>query len=545
MKAKVGRGGGFRGVLDYALNKDDARIVGGNMSGLDARELAHEFGAARALRPDVDRPVWHTSLSAAPGEKLSDEQWQSLAQEFMKGMGFSESTPFLVVRHAAGEDQNTPLGQGPTTEHVHIIASRIDLAGDLWHGKWEARTAIELTQQLEKKFGLIETKGLDAERPEKKRASKAETERGERLGETPARTQLQDKVSAAMEGGATVREFVDRLHASGVNVRPNLASTGKMNGFSFELGGVAFKGSDLGKAYTFSGLQKSGLDYSPARDTAFLAGLTTQPLNTPRRAVSSPVVPVANRTTAPKQRIQKIGKLPRSFVPRAGLSKIARAAIDTIDQLAKALRKWQTQINQTLWFYQELARTERQKLAAQALANVKKRAELASAPTKSTAPAVASQAHSSPAQSTAPPAVASQPKAAQPPKAQELDKLRQLVDSAILGKGIKKTDALISAVRAGDAASIDKLLDAGAVSSLRAIDAAKLVDDARFKRLIEAEGTSALDSAGLRDLSKKVTSPEIRQRLDALAKAAKVQAHSGSGAGFGNGVKNSGPRGPS
>lgn len=520
MKAKVGRGSGFRGVLDYALGKDDARIVGGNMSGLLSRELAHEFSAARALRPDVDRPVWHTSLAAAPGEKLSDEQWKGLAEEFMRGMDFGSTTQFIVVRHASGEDQNTPIGQGPTTEHVHIIASRIDLAGELWHGQWEAKKAIELTQQLEKEFGLIQTKGLDAERPQKKKASKAEIERSERLGETPARVQLQDKVGAAIAGGATIKEFVERLHASGVNVRPNLASTGKMNGFSFELGGVAMKGSDLGKAYTFSGLQKSGLDYSQSRDTAFLASLTTLPLNQPRRAVSSSVAPVSDRATLPK--IQKLGKLPirlRTAVA-PGLAKWARDAMHSIDQLAKALRRWQTQLDQSLAMHRHIQRAERERLAAQARASIAQRAALANAPAQVTATAVTSQA--------------------QP---HDLDKLRQLVDLSIKGKGIKKSEALIRAASAGDAASIDKLLDAGAVASVRTLDsAAKSCDDTTLKKLIEADGT-ALDASSLRELSRKVSSPETRQRIEALAKH--VATHAESGSGVGNGVKSRGPKGPS
>lgn len=518
MKAKVGRGSSFRGILDYALSKDEGLIVGGNMSGQDPRQLAAEFGTFRALRPDVDRPVWHASFALAPGEKLDEFRWSQIADAIHEGMDFSPDAPFVAIRHLAGEDQNTPIGKGPTTEHIHFIASRIDDEGKLWHGQWEVRKAIELTQKLEKEFGLIQTKGLDAERPQKKKASKAEIERSERLGETPARVQLQDKVGAAIAGGATIKEFVERLHASGVNVRPNLASTGKMNGFSFELDGVAMKGSDLGKAYTFSGLQKSGLDYSQARDTAFLAALTTLPLNQPRRAVSSSVAPVSDRATLPK--IQKIGSLPirlRTAVA-PGVVKWARDAMHSIDQLAKALRRWQAQLDQSLAMHRHIQRAERERLAAQARASIDKRAALANAPAQVTATAVTSHA--------------------QP---HDLDKLRHLVDLSIHGKGIKKSEALIRAASAGDAASIDKLLDAGAAASVRTLDsAAKSCDDTTLKKLIEACG-NALDASSLRELSHKVSSPEARQRLEALAKHVTTHAESGNGSG----VKSSGPRGPS
>ena len=52
MKAKISRGGGFRGVLNYILDKGEAEIVGGNMSGQTPQELTREFGITKALRPD-------------------------------------------------------------------------------------------------------------------------------------------------------------------------------------------------------------------------------------------------------------------------------------------------------------------------------------------------------------------------------------------------------------------------------------------------------------------------------------------------------------
>ena len=45
MIAKISKGNGFRGALDY-LFKEDAEIIGGNMIGHDPRSLAREFGCA-------------------------------------------------------------------------------------------------------------------------------------------------------------------------------------------------------------------------------------------------------------------------------------------------------------------------------------------------------------------------------------------------------------------------------------------------------------------------------------------------------------------
>jgi len=259
MKAKVVRGRGFRGVLTYILGKEkQAERIGGTMVGVTPRELSTEFAAARKLRPDVERPVWHCSLSLASGERLTPEKWGAVVEDFMERMGFSADTPWVAVRH-----------QDTANDHVHVVASRIGLNGNVWAGHWEARQAIEATQELERKHGLTITPGLGDGRAEQKSLTSNELNMALRTGQEPARQRLQRLVAEASEGSPTATEFVQLLQDSGVKVRANLASTGRLNGFSFELEGVAFKGSDLGRAYRWQELSKR-VRYDPDRDAEAL-----------------------------------------------------------------------------------------------------------------------------------------------------------------------------------------------------------------------------------------------------------------------------------
>lgn len=267
MKAKVGRGSGFRGVLDYVLdegagatNAKDPEIVGGNMGGRTARALAQEFGAVRRLRPDISRPVWHCSLALPEGERLESDGWNEVVGDFMRRMDFPEATPYVVARH-----------QDTEHDHVHIVASRVGLDGRVWLGQWEARRAIEATQALEQVHGLTLTPGLGDARAERKKPKKTEVEMAIRKGEQPPRMMLQAAIDAAVEDQPNAVEFARRLMDAGISVRANIASTGRMNGFSFELDGIAMKGSDLGKSYTWQGLQARGVTYEQARDGRALA----------------------------------------------------------------------------------------------------------------------------------------------------------------------------------------------------------------------------------------------------------------------------------
>jgi hypothetical protein len=73
-------------------------------------------------------------------------------------------------------------------------------------------------------------------------------------------------IDDALAEKPTAPQLAERLTAAGVTVHANMASTGRCNGLSFELDGVAFKGSALGKTYGWKGLQERGLSYEQDRD---------------------------------------------------------------------------------------------------------------------------------------------------------------------------------------------------------------------------------------------------------------------------------------
>lgn len=257
MKAKVNRGNGFRGLLDYALGESkNHEIVGGNLAGQTARELAAEFKVSRQLRPEAKNPVVQFSLSLPPGEDVTPEKWRAITDDFVSMMQL-DGHQFVAIKHNDTEHR-----------HVHLIASRIALDGSLWHGQWEAFRAIEATQKLELMHGLTITPGLDSVDAEQHKAKlkKPELERALRTGEAPVRQLLQNIIDDAVQGDPSVTAFVERLEAAGVTVKPNVASTGKLNGFGFSINGIPFKGSDLGKKYGWKGLQQQGVTYDQDKE---------------------------------------------------------------------------------------------------------------------------------------------------------------------------------------------------------------------------------------------------------------------------------------
>lgn len=92
-----------------------------------------------------------------------------------------------------------------------------------------------------------------------------------RIGEKPSRLTLQSLLDQAMEGRPATSEFFSRLELEGVLVIPNLASTGKVSGLAYSYQGILWKGSDLGKKYSWNALIAGGIDYDQVRDAPVIA----------------------------------------------------------------------------------------------------------------------------------------------------------------------------------------------------------------------------------------------------------------------------------
>lgn len=267
---KIRRGSGFRGVLSYLLDHDDPEFIAGTVPGGTAKQMTQEFVALSQTRSDIAKPVWHNSLRLPAGEHLDNAKWADIAADYMREMGFDDAAQWVAIKHN--------LHDG---EHIHIVANRVQPDGSIYLGKNDNFRSTRIIAGLEKKYGLTITQSADYDEqgsvvmPEKSNPTKNEIDKSMRTGKAPERSLLQSVIDEALSARPTVTDFTDRLQTAGVSVRPNIASTGRVNGLAFELNGLTFSGSKLGKKYSWSKLQKR-IDYKPDRDNALLQKLKIQ-----------------------------------------------------------------------------------------------------------------------------------------------------------------------------------------------------------------------------------------------------------------------------
>ena len=266
MIGKQIKGKGFRGLLNYLEGKEQAQLIGGNMSGRNARELSAEFGLSRALNPHAQRKVYHANLSLPKNERLTNQQWGEVAAKYLEQMGYVNNQ-YAVYRHYDQEH-----------DHIHIIASRIRLdTAKIVHDSWDYKRSEVVIRKLEREYGLQEVASSSKriERTvstgQKRRIEREEEDyrqgRREVPPELPIKQKLQQLILMTAAEQPTMKVFFERLQELGVEVKHGYTRTGKSKGISYCYEGQAFSGTKLGAAYTFPGLQKHlGVDYQSERD---------------------------------------------------------------------------------------------------------------------------------------------------------------------------------------------------------------------------------------------------------------------------------------
>lgn len=153
MIAKIVKGGNFRGVVNYILDKEkDAKIlVCDGLFSENKDKIVMSFEAQSGMNPRVTKPVGHIALAFSREDKhrLTDRTMAGIALEYLERMGIKD-TQALVVRHF---DKEHP--------HVHIAFNRIANDGRTISDRNERIRSTCVCKELTLKYGLHMANGKD------------------------------------------------------------------------------------------------------------------------------------------------------------------------------------------------------------------------------------------------------------------------------------------------------------------------------------------------------------------------------------------------
>jgi hypothetical protein len=269
MIPKISTGKDFKGCLDYLFdrgrkNEKIVEFVASNCSGITEDKILPDILKTLDGKPEIKNPLLHISLSAAAEDgEISREEWYKVVELFREKMGLDDQYAYACVRHRETDH-----------DHVHLAVSRIPAVGRPWRDSYSHRRAIAACRQIEEELGFTVVvpgtrKGGRVAPPNKDEKSKIKKAKKDQKHAPVTKVTLQKWIDEILaEGQITASQFVRRMAAFGVMAKPNLARTGRLNGFSFrsEEQKWAFKGTELGSEYKLAGLMDKGLIYNPRHD---------------------------------------------------------------------------------------------------------------------------------------------------------------------------------------------------------------------------------------------------------------------------------------
>ena len=152
MIAKIGRSENLYGALAYnnlKVEKENGQILFTNKiietpnGAYTVAQLTQSFEPYLIANRNTQYHTLHISLNPDPKDRVSDDQYREMAQEYMREMGYGEQ-PFIVFKH-------TDIDRS----HIHLVSVCVDEQGKKISDKFEKMRSMNLCRELERKHGLI------------------------------------------------------------------------------------------------------------------------------------------------------------------------------------------------------------------------------------------------------------------------------------------------------------------------------------------------------------------------------------------------------
>jgi hypothetical protein len=302
MITKVKANKSFRGTTKYVLDKEKAKIIGGNMYGKSTNELVDQFTLSAHLNPQLKDPCYHLMLSVPKSDRtLNDDELANLSQRHLASVivlsqlkgdesqvkqpdkriadtklnqlidEFIESElpayDFFIARHSDKEH-----------DHTHIVTSRVNNLDGKSIRTWNNYAHSEHSARLlEREFQLTQVQS--SWESKQKAMTRNQLERVERDG-LPGEEIMRRAIEQVATDKPTMPQLIERLwREHQVKAIVSYYGHGGVRGIKFgiDIGSVNEDGSprllwkqggNLNKyKCSFTKLQTElGISYDPKRD---------------------------------------------------------------------------------------------------------------------------------------------------------------------------------------------------------------------------------------------------------------------------------------
>ena len=233
-------------ALDYIFRegKLGKTLLFHNLCGTTPKEIYEEMKMVSDYNTRCRNKFLRIEIGIAPQDekRLSLASVRNLASNFAIRMGLANHQ-WVAVTHKDTDNM-----------HIHIIANRISLYGNVYDTTFVSNKAARVAEELSRKYGLTIAKEVKAERQHQKAKANPTREQTKQQIQKICYALLEKYKGTGITGHSM---FLYDLNKSGVTIERLKNKQGKIYGLKFSYCGQTFKASEIGREFGYHSLQKN------------------------------------------------------------------------------------------------------------------------------------------------------------------------------------------------------------------------------------------------------------------------------------------------
>ena len=215
-----------------------------NLCGTTPKEIYEEMKMVNDYNTRCRNKFLRIEIGIAPKDepRLNLTSVRNLASNFAGRMGLADHQ-WVAVTHKDTDNM-----------HIHIIANRISLYGNVYDTTFVSNKAARVAEELSRKYGLTIAKEVKAERQHQKAKANPTREQTKQQIQKICYALLEKYKGTGITGHSM---FLYNLNKSGVIIERLKNKQGKVYGLKFSYCGQTFKVSEIGREFGYHSLQKN------------------------------------------------------------------------------------------------------------------------------------------------------------------------------------------------------------------------------------------------------------------------------------------------
>lgn len=233
-------------ALDYIFRegKLGQHLISNHLYGTTPKEIYGEMKMVSDYNTRCRNKFLRIEIGIAPKDekRLSLESVRNLASNFARQMGL-EKHQWVAVTHKDTDNM-----------HIHIIANRISLYGEVYDTTFVSNRAARVAEELSRKYGMTIAKEVKAERKHKKTKASPTREQTKKEVQQICYDLLDRYKGTGITGHSM---FLYDLNKRGITIERMKNKQGKVYGLKFSYARQTFKASEIGREFGYRSLQRN------------------------------------------------------------------------------------------------------------------------------------------------------------------------------------------------------------------------------------------------------------------------------------------------